>query len=91
MANYGVRTIRIIDEMFLLNRKYYVPLCNLLKERGYGELGGGGEQSGGCRGELDESCAVLGVKHARAQRCRARSPAYAGCSASIRSTIAWQA
>jgi anaerobic magnesium-protoporphyrin IX monomethyl ester cyclase len=24
--------------MFLLNRKYYVPLCNLLKERGYGEF-----------------------------------------------------
>ncbi|MBU1082727.1 MAG: B12-binding domain-containing radical SAM protein [Spirochaetes bacterium] len=33
----GVRTIRISDEMFLLNRKYYVPLCELLKERGYGK------------------------------------------------------
>jgi len=33
----GVRTLRISDEMFLLNRKYYVPLCNLIKERGYGK------------------------------------------------------
>jgi len=33
----GVRTLRISDEMFLLNRKYYLPLCKLLKERGYGE------------------------------------------------------
>jgi radical SAM superfamily enzyme YgiQ (UPF0313 family) len=33
----GVRTLRISDEMFLLNQKYYVPLCNLLKERGYGK------------------------------------------------------
>jgi len=33
----GVRTIRISDEMFLLNRKYYVPLCEMLRDRGYGE------------------------------------------------------
>jgi anaerobic magnesium-protoporphyrin IX monomethyl ester cyclase len=33
LINYGVRTVRIVDEMFLLNPKYYVPLCNLLKER----------------------------------------------------------
>ena len=33
----GARTIRISDEMFLLNRKYYRPLCTLLKERGYGK------------------------------------------------------
>jgi anaerobic magnesium-protoporphyrin IX monomethyl ester cyclase len=33
----GVRTLRISDEMFLLNRKYYLPLCKLLKERGYGK------------------------------------------------------
>lgn len=33
----GVRTLRISDEMFLLNQKYYVPLCTLLKERGYGK------------------------------------------------------
>ena len=33
LFNYGVTTIRIVDEMFLLNPKYYVPLCNLLVER----------------------------------------------------------
>lgn len=31
----GVRTIRIVDEMFLLNRKYYVPLCELLASKPY--------------------------------------------------------
>lgn len=34
----GVHTIKITDEMFLLNRKYYVPLCEMLKERGYGKF-----------------------------------------------------
>lgn len=34
----GVKTLRISDEMFLLNRKYYVPLCNMIKEKGYGEF-----------------------------------------------------
>ena len=33
LIKYGVKTIRIIDEMFLLNRKYYLPLCKLLSER----------------------------------------------------------
>jgi radical SAM superfamily enzyme YgiQ (UPF0313 family) len=33
LIRYGVKTIRIVDEMFLLNPKYYVPICNLLKER----------------------------------------------------------
>lgn len=33
LINYGVTTIRIVDEMFLLNPKYYLPLCNLLAER----------------------------------------------------------
>jgi anaerobic magnesium-protoporphyrin IX monomethyl ester cyclase len=33
----GVYNIRIIDEMFLLNRKYYQPLCEGLIERGYGD------------------------------------------------------
>ncbi len=33
LLNYGVETIRIVDEMFLLNPKYYLPLCKLLKER----------------------------------------------------------
>lgn len=37
LVEMGVRTLRISDEMFLLNQKYYVPLCNLLKERGYGK------------------------------------------------------
>lgn len=31
----GVKTIRICDEMFLLNQKYYVPICRLLSEREY--------------------------------------------------------
>ena len=35
LANLGVRTIRITDEMFLLNRKYYVPLCEMLAKRPY--------------------------------------------------------
>ncbi len=29
----GVRTIKITDEMFLLNQKYYLPLCNLLEKK----------------------------------------------------------
>ena len=29
----GVKTIRIVDEMFLLNQKYYLPLCKMLAER----------------------------------------------------------
>ena len=33
----GVYTIRIVDEMFLLNRKYFVPLCELLRDRGHGK------------------------------------------------------
>ena len=35
LANFGVQTIRIVDEMFLLNRKYYVPLCEMLASRPY--------------------------------------------------------
>tara|TARA_A100001035_G_C27786978_1_gene504942 strand:+ start:3870 stop:5408 length:1539 start_codon:yes stop_codon:yes gene_type:complete len=30
IEDYGVKTIRIIDEMFLLNPKYYKPLCEEL-------------------------------------------------------------
>ena len=37
LVSMGVSTIRIVDEMFLLNRKYYVPLCEMLIERGYGD------------------------------------------------------
>jgi radical SAM superfamily enzyme YgiQ (UPF0313 family) len=38
LVKMGVETIRIVDEMFLLNKKYYVPLCTMLKERGYGKF-----------------------------------------------------
>jgi radical SAM superfamily enzyme YgiQ (UPF0313 family) len=37
LFDMGVRTLRISDEMFLLNRKFYVPLCEMIYERGYGE------------------------------------------------------
>lgn len=37
LVDMGIETIRIVDEMFLLNKKYYVPLCTMLKERGYGD------------------------------------------------------
>ena len=37
LVDMGVRTLRISDEMFLLNKKYYVPLCELIKKRGYGD------------------------------------------------------
>ncbi len=33
LISMGVRTIRIVDEMFLLNPKYYLPLCKQLAER----------------------------------------------------------
>lgn len=33
LINMGVRTIRIVDEMFMLNPKYYIPLCEKLAER----------------------------------------------------------
>ena len=33
LIKMGVKTIRIVDEMFLLNPKYYLPLCNMLAER----------------------------------------------------------
>lgn len=35
LAAMGVRTIRIVDEMFLLYRKHYVPLCELISEKDY--------------------------------------------------------
>lgn len=37
LIGLGVYTIKITDELFLLNRKYYVPLCEMLRDRGYGE------------------------------------------------------
>jgi len=33
LIDMGVNTIRIVDEMFLLNPKYYIPLCKKLAER----------------------------------------------------------
>ena len=33
LIEYGVTTIRITDEMFLLNPRYYKPLCEMLAER----------------------------------------------------------
>lgn len=33
LFSLGVRTIKITDEMFLLNQKFYVPLCEMLAER----------------------------------------------------------
>jgi len=38
LVEMGVKTLRISDEMFLLNKKFYVPLCNMLTERGYGDI-----------------------------------------------------
>ena len=37
LIEMGVENVRIIDEMFLLRPNYYVPLCEGLIERGYGE------------------------------------------------------
>jgi anaerobic magnesium-protoporphyrin IX monomethyl ester cyclase len=37
LISLGVFTIKITDELFLLNRKYYVPLCEMLRDRGYGD------------------------------------------------------
>jgi len=37
LVDMGVQTLRISDEMFLLNKKYYVPLCEMIRDRGYGE------------------------------------------------------
>jgi len=37
LVDMGVETLRISDEMFLLNKRYFVPLCEMLRDRGYGE------------------------------------------------------
>lgn len=37
LISLGVYTIKITDELFLLNRKYYAPLCEMIRDRGYGE------------------------------------------------------
>ena len=36
LAKLGVKTIRIADEMFFLNKNYYEPLLHTLHERNYG-------------------------------------------------------
>ncbi len=38
LIDYDITTIRLADEMFYLNKKYYQPLLTLLKERGYGDI-----------------------------------------------------
>jgi radical SAM superfamily enzyme YgiQ (UPF0313 family) len=38
LVGYGVSTIRLVDEMFFLNKSYYEPLLLGLKERGYGDF-----------------------------------------------------
>jgi radical SAM superfamily enzyme YgiQ (UPF0313 family) len=35
LANLGVKTIKITDEMFLLYKKHYVPLCTKLSKKPY--------------------------------------------------------
>ena len=35
LADMGVRTLRISDEMFFLNRKYYVPVLNQVIDNGF--------------------------------------------------------
>ena len=35
LSRLGVRTLRISDEMFFLNRRYYVPILEGIVERGY--------------------------------------------------------
>ena len=37
LVEMGVETLRISDEMFLLNKKYFVPLCEMIRDKGYGE------------------------------------------------------
>ena len=34
LANFGVKTLRISDEMFFLNKKYYVPILQEIIKRG---------------------------------------------------------
>jgi anaerobic magnesium-protoporphyrin IX monomethyl ester cyclase len=38
LVQMGVKTLRISDEMFLLNKKYFVPLCEILRDKGYGKI-----------------------------------------------------
>ena len=36
LLEMGVKTLRISDEMFLLNKKHFIPLCTMLRDKGYG-------------------------------------------------------
>lgn len=38
LVDYGVKTVRIADEMFLLNKKYYEPFVKSMAEKGYGDF-----------------------------------------------------
>ncbi len=38
LVDLGVHTIKITDELFLLNKRYYEPLCTKLRDRGYGKF-----------------------------------------------------
>ena len=35
LADLGVFTIKVTDELFLLNKKFYVPICEMLSKRWY--------------------------------------------------------
>jgi radical SAM superfamily enzyme YgiQ (UPF0313 family) len=37
LAEMGARTIRLCDEMFFLDKRYFEPLLRMLRERGYGK------------------------------------------------------
>ena len=37
LVSHGVNTVRIVDEMFFLDKRYYEPLLKGLVERGYGD------------------------------------------------------
>ncbi len=37
LLSLGVETIKITDEMFLLNKNHYVPICEMLRDKGYGK------------------------------------------------------
>ena len=37
LVDMGVEILRISDEMFLLNKRYFVPLCEMLRDRGFGK------------------------------------------------------
>lgn len=37
VQDYGVETIRLVDELFFFNRRYYEPILNYNKEMGYGK------------------------------------------------------